>query len=179
MTATRLIVFLDSDGEEVIKRGDKFCGKPEQTAAVIRNFCARTKALVYPEHYVSVAVIRSDERICSSGAAIYAQSLNSLAVKYVVLKQSVLLDVCAVGNDDLLQLMTKIAKTWEAKQGNWKFLMRDVRNLVGESIASKEQLLLSATRNRGRHDYSEARLNRCIDQSDVEAWGDCGVNLLS
>lgn len=163
---------MEADEEELIKKGDRFCGKPEQQAAAIREFCTRTRALTYPERFVSAAVIRSGEDICSSGAAIYAQSLHSVAVRYAVLKESILPNACTVGNDDLLQLMTDSAKAWK-KGANWKFLMRNIRNLVGETIESKRALLWWATGSRGSHDYSEARLDRYIGQCDIELWGGC------
>lgn len=174
----RLIVFFEPKDEALIRQG-KFCGEVESSADVIRQFCKQTHALTYPEHYVSAAVIRADEDIRSSGARIYAESRNSLAVRYAVLRDTVLPNVCAVGNDDLLQLMTKIAKAWRDKTQNWRFLMRDIRNLIGESTPTKEEMLLWATRNRGNRDYSEARLNRCIGEDDVHKWGDCGPEVLA
>jgi hypothetical protein len=172
----KLVVFMEPHERDEFERCGTFCCKPESTAALIKSFCRQTSRLPYNDHFVSIAVLRPDEEPCESGAAIYGfeDKPNISSIPYAILKQSpdLLNSIELVGDDDLKQILTLIAKLWNGKD-QYESLMKRVKDLRSLPTDRKPGELLKWTYSRGPHKYSEARLNRCLTWQEVAKWSDC------
>jgi hypothetical protein len=152
-----------------------FCA-PESTAFLITRFCERTKRLPYSARFVSIAVLRLQEDPCDSGATIYGvEDKPSLApIHYAVLKQSPELLACVelVGDDDLKQILTVIAKRWNNKE-EYASVIRRAKDLRSLPVERRLSEMRKWTYSRGQRSYSEARLNRPLTWQEVTEWGIC------
>jgi BMFP domain-containing protein YqiC len=119
-------------------------------------------------------VYRPSEDICSSRATIYGESGSLKKSRYVKLMvERVLKSIDVVARDDFRQVAVEIAnrqKRGEPYESRMQQL-RDMRSL--SDTQQKIAALLWSTRDRGSHGYSEARLNRCLEEADVESWHKC------
>src|SRR5260370_30930096 len=144
----RLVVFMEPEEKEEFERCGTFCCKPESTAALIKSFCQKTSRLPYSDHFVSIAVLRPDEKPCESGAAIYGfeDKPNISAIHYATLKctPELLNSIELVGDDDLKQILTLIAKVWNSN-GQYESIMNRVRNLRSVPTERKPSELLKWT----------------------------------
>jgi hypothetical protein len=171
-----LVVFMEPQEKEEFERCGTFCCKPDSTAARIKKFCQQTGRLPYSEQFVSIAVLRPDEKPCKSGAAIYAledkPSISSL--HYAVLKQTpeLLNSIELVGDDDLKQILTLIADLWD-RRDQYESVMSRIQDLRSLPADLRPTELLKWTYSRGPHAYSEARLNRCLGSQEVADWEIC------
>jgi hypothetical protein len=172
----KLVVFMEPEEKDTFEESGTFCCKRESTAPIILRFCKGTGSLPYSVEFVSIAVLRSDENPCDSGAAIYGleDSLSVSSLHYAVLKQTpeVLADIALVGDDDLKQILTLVSTRWENKE-QYASVMGRVQDLRAFLPERKPSEMLRWTYHRGQHDYSEARLNRCLNWREVAEWGSC------
>ncbi len=175
-----LVVFMEPQEKEEFERCGTFCCKPESTAARIKRFCQQTGRLPHSEQFVSIAVLRPDEKPCESGAAIYGfeDKPNISSIHYAILKQTpeLLNSIELVGDDDLKQILTLIANLWDRKD-QYESVMRRIKDLRSLPADLKPSELLKWTRSRGPHQYSEARLNRCLSWQEVADWEICDNSL--
>jgi len=171
-----LVVFLEPDDKQLILDGNAFCCKPEQEANRIEEFSRRTRKLPYSRKFVSIAVIGPNEDICKSSARIYGDDYDGLEERtdYAVLKtsDSVIDFIDIAGRDDLRQLLSQISDKWK-RSALYDSMLRMVRNMSSMDRSQKLDALRWATVHSGNHDYSEARLNRCLTADDVARWGSC------
>jgi hypothetical protein len=125
-------------------------------------------------------VLRPNEKPCESGAAIYGfeDKPKISSVHYAILKQTpeLLNSLKLVGDDDLKQILTLIAKLWNGK-GQYESVMNRVKDLRSLATERKPIELLKWTYSRGPHKYSEARLNRCLTWHEVAEWKICDNNI--
>ena len=168
-----LVVHLEDDEVTEFRRTKKFCCKPESDAALIRRFCVKKNEFPYDEPFVSIAVYRPGENICASRATIYGDSGALRKNCYVKLHlDRVLGRIGVVARDDFRQLAVEIANRHkrDAPYDSKKKQLRDTRKL---DVKRRIMALLWSTRERGPHEYSEARLTGCLDETDVKSWHRC------
>ena len=174
--AVKLVVFMEPQEKKDFEARGTFCCKPESTAAAIEKFCREKRRLRYSRSFVSMAVLRLDENPCQSGAAIYAlENQHRLSrLDYAILDQTpeLLLSIDLVGDDDLKQILTRIAKLW-ANHDQYESMMRRVQDLSSLPAELRARELHDWTGRRGPHGYSEARLNRPLNWQEVAEWGVC------
>jgi hypothetical protein len=119
-------------------------------------------------------VLRLGEEICESAASIYGENHPSDKPVYAVLKNTrkLLANIEIVGDDDVRQILTQIAKRW--KNGvPYGPLLNRIDNLAKLTNEEKCRKMRKRTFDRGRHGYTEARLNRCLELAEVKSWGVC------
>ncbi len=168
-----LVVHLEDDEVAEFQRTKKFCCKPESDAALIRRFCAKKNEFPYDEPFVSIAVYRPVENICASRATIYGDSGDLRKNCYVKLNNERVLDrIGVVARDDFRQLAVEIANRHKngALYDSKKKQLRDLREVDPKH---RIEALVWSTRERGSHEYSEARLTGCLDETDVKSWHRC------
>jgi hypothetical protein len=174
--AVKLVVFMEPQEKEDFKERGTFCCNPESTAADIEKFCKEKRRLRYSRSFVSMAVLRLHENPCLSGAAIYAfENQRGLSpLDYAILDQTpeLLVSVDLVGDDDLKQILTRIAKLW-ANHDQYESMMHRVQDLSCFPPELRPRELHDWTGRRGPHGYSEARLNRPLKWQEVVQWGVC------
>jgi len=172
----RLVVFLEPEDKKLILDGKSFCCESEQEAGRIEEFSRKTGKLPYSRTFVSMAVIGPNEDICKSAARIYGDDYDGLQgrTEYAVLKtgDTVMNDINIAGRDDLRQLLSQIADKWK-RNGLNDSLLRMAKDMRPMTRGEKLEALRWATVHSGNHNYSEARLNRCIILDDVACWGSC------
>jgi len=171
-----LVVFLEPEDKQLILEGKAFCCKSEQEASRIEDFSRRMRKLPYSRKFVSIAVIGPNEEICKSAARIYGDDYNGLdrRTEYAILKtgDSVIDFINIAGRDDLRQLLSQISDRWK-RHDLYDSLLRMTKDMRQMTRSEKLKALRWATVHSGNHDYSEARLNRCITADDVACWGSC------
>ncbi|MGB9078183.1 MAG: hypothetical protein WCC26_15185 [Terracidiphilus sp.] len=176
----KLIVFMEPEEREKFERTGKHVCKPEGRPEKLNRFIRKTNALSYPtENFVSIAVLRQEELPCGSGAHIYAlQERASVdALDYATIEHSELFlkSIVAVANDDLKQVVWRIAELWST-HGQWQSeFSRSVQDLRKVPNNRRQLEMIKWTWNRGEHGYSEARLNRPLLLSEVKEWGQCDI----
>ena len=170
----RLVVFMEPGEDEAFKRTGTFCCKREPFANGIMEFAQKEKKIPYSNRFVSIAVLREGEYPCESAASIYGESPSPGKPVYATLRltRKLLSDITIVGDDDIRQIFTQLAKRWKATVP-YESLLNRIDNLIGLTVEDKVIALRKRTLNRGTHDYTEARLNRCLRISEVKSWHEC------
>jgi len=168
-----LIVFMEPDEKEAFLASGTFCCAPEDNAVRVKAFC-KTKGLPYPCPFVSIAVLNDDEEPCESHAQIYGFGATLAPPIYAILKTSdeVISAIALVGNDDLKQALDTMARRHRSRQP-YDSILRNIKDLRNYSRHERLDIMLSLTRSRGSHGYTEARLNRPLSLGDVADWGIC------
>jgi hypothetical protein len=169
-----LVVFMEPGEDEWFKHTGSFRCQREPFADGMMEFSKKTKKLPYGVKFVSITVLREGEEICQSAASIYGDNSCGGSPIYAVLKitRKLLEKIEVVGDDDVRQTFTEIAKRWKSKAPYDSLLKRidDLRTLTAEQ---KLRRLRKRTFNRGQHKYTEARLNRALMLLEVKSWGKC------
>lgn len=169
-----LVVFMEPGEDEKFEQRGFFCCKREPFADGMIDFSKKMKKLPYCDRFVSIAVLREGEKICESAASIYGDTPCVGNPVYAVLKitRKLLKKIEIVGDDDVRQLFTQIAKRWKSKDP-YDSLLKRLDNLKTLTAEQKLRKLRKRTFNRGQHKYTEARLNRCLKFAEVKSWGIC------
>jgi hypothetical protein len=169
-----LIVFMEPGEDEEFKRTGTFCCKREPFADGMMEFARKTKKIPYSDRFVSIAVLREGEAPCGSAVSIYGESPSGGKPVYAILKPTtkLLSDIATVGDDDIRQILTQLAKRSKATVP-YESLLKRIDNLTDLTIKKKVIAMRKRTFSRGTHDYTEARLNRCLQISEVKSWHEC------
>lgn len=169
-----LVVFMEPGEDERFEQAGSFCCKREPFADGMIEFSRKMKKLPYCGTFVSIAVLREGEKICQSAASIYGDNPRAGKPVYAVLRitRKLLNKIEIVGDDDVRQLFTQIAKRWKNKTP-YDSLLKRIDNLKRLTAEQKVRKLRKRTFNRGQHKYTEARLNRKLKRAEVKSWGTC------
>src|SRR5271165_4762696 len=172
--AVMLVVFMEPGEDEEFKRIGFFCCRREPFADGMSEFSRKTGKLPYSDKFVAITVLRFDEEICESTASIYGERHAGDKPVYAVLKNSrrLLADIEIVGDDDVRQIFTQIARRWKIREPYGSLLNR-IDNLAKLTPEEKCRKMRERTFDRGHHEYTEARLNRCLELAEVKSWGVC------
>jgi hypothetical protein len=169
-----LVVFMEPGEDERFERTGFFCCEREPFADGMMAFSKKIKKLPYSDTFVSIAVLREGEKICQSAASIYGDNALGGKPVYAVLKitRRLLQKTEIVGDDDVRQIFTQIAKRWRNKTP-YDSLLKQIDNLKALTAEQKLIKLRKRTFNRGQHKYTEARLNRPLKFAEVKSWDIC------
>jgi hypothetical protein len=172
----KLVVFMEPEEKRRFEEIGRFCCRPEQASSKIEKFCKETGLYGYNKEFVSIAVFHRDEDPCQSSAARYSVSDKLIVdpIEFAILKQDecLLASIETVSSDDLLQKLDELSERRERGQP-YESLTKTVWDLRKSDSAEKLRRMLESTHNRGNHEYSEARMNRALLWSEVDAWRRC------